>query len=127
LQALGAGAAFVRHQGAERVFVALIMVRQLPGLDGLQGDGQTGEVAEGTFVILVNLGVYERIHQRAVGVTVFGVIRRQALRLKAGSFRGDLVCCTGKYCLHADNLRLLHGNLQLVRPLIEEGEKGLAG
>ena len=46
LQAGGARAAFFGKQRAKSVLIALAVVRQLPGFDRLQGDGQAGQVAE---------------------------------------------------------------------------------
>ena len=70
LQAGGTTAAFLRHERAERVFLPLAVVGQLPRFDGPQRDRQSGGFAEGAFVILVNLRVRQCLRQIVFAVHI---------------------------------------------------------
>ena len=119
LQARGAGAAFLGEQRAKSVFIALAVVRQLPGFDRLQRDRQAGQIAERAFVVAVDAGVGQGVHQGAVALAVFrrrGGVETVGLRLVSpgGHCRNRF----SNYCSHESNLRQLVAKIQLVQCLI---------
>ena len=81
-------------------------MRQLPGLDRLQGDGQAGHVAERPFILAISQGIGEGVHQGAVTVAVF---RRGAGVESFGVKMAFVFHLIGfwfaKFCLHMSKLR----------------------
>jgi hypothetical protein len=68
LEAGGASTALLGHQGAKWTFVAPAMMRQLPGFDGPEGDGQAGSIGESTLVLLKDPGICEGLDQPPITV-----------------------------------------------------------
>ena len=87
LQARGAGPARLRHNSAERTFIALAVMGKLPRFHRAQGHRQPRGFGEGPFVVLKDLRVAESLNQAAVAAGC-GV----AARFAGCSFRGCAIC-----------------------------------
>ena len=134
VQTSDARPALFGNQGTERPFIAPVMVRQLPGFGGAEGEGQTGGLGKGKFEVVEDFGIGERLDQATfasgpgfedsrLGASAVCSVPAGGLRgrtITRGSIR--LLCGSRStpniVCLHEDKIRAIHVNAQLGQPLI---------